>query len=190
VNQRPRDDSSNPAPDEGVSPAYPIVATLRDGTRVTIRPICPEDEAREQAFVRGLSTESRYFRFMNTLRELSPGMLHRFTDPDPSREAALVALHSDAGGTRQVGVARYAMTDGGEAGEFALVVADDMQGRGLGTRLMRELLANARARGLRRLEGSVLSSNHRMLALMQALGFDISALPEDQRLRRVVKRLY
>jgi acetyltransferase len=180
------DDSSNPAT---AAPAYPIEVTLRDGTRVTIRPIAPEDEAREQDFVRKLSSESRYFRFMNTLRELTPGMLHRFTDPDPAREVALVALAAGEGDTRQVGVARYAVTESGDAGEFAVVVADDMQNKGLGTRLMRELLANARARGLGRLEGSVLSSNHRMLALMQSLGFEVSALPEDQRLRRVVKRL-
>jgi acetyltransferase len=180
------DDASDPAV---AAPAYPVEATLRDGTRVTIRPISPEDEAREQDFVRKLSSESRYFRFMNTLRELTPGMLHRFTDPDPAREAALVALATGEGGTRQVGVARYAVTESGDGGEFAVVVADDMQNKGLGTRLMRELLANARARGLRRLEGSVLSSNHRMLALMQSLGFEVSALPEDQRLRRVVKRL-
>jgi acetyltransferase len=179
----------DPTQREGVAPAYPVEATLRDGTRVMIRPIAPEDEAREQSFVRSLSNESRYFRFMNTLRELTPDMLHRFTDPDPASEVALVALQSTGDQTRQVGVARFAAGNTAERGEFAIVVADEMQGKGLGTRLMQELLRNARARGLQQLEGSVLASNHQMLALMQALGFEISALPEDQRLRRVVKRL-
>ena len=62
---------------------------------MVIRPIGPEDARREQAFVRGLSPESRYFRFMNTLRELSPEMLERFTHPDPAREIALVALTAE-----------------------------------------------------------------------------------------------
>jgi acetyltransferase len=180
---------TNCAQGAGAQPAYPLEATLRDGTRVTIRPIGPQDEAREQSFVRGLSTESRYFRFMNTLRELTPDMLHQFTDPDPEREVALVALHGAEGPMQQVGVARFAVSDTGANAEFAIVVADRMQGKGLGTRLMQELLRNARARGLQQLEGCVLASNHQMLALMQALGFEISALPEDHRLRRVVKRL-
>jgi acetyltransferase len=185
----PGDTEQGPAVNGEAPPRYPVEALLRDGSRITIRPITPEDEAREQDFVRGLSTESRYFRFMNTLRELSPGMLHRFTDPDPAREVALVALCADQGELRQVAVARFAATESADAGEFAIVVADAMQGKGLGTRLMQELIRNARGRGLRQLEGTVLSSNHRMLTLMQRLGFEVGAVPEDQRLRRVVKRL-
>jgi acetyltransferase len=181
--------STGESAQDGAAPAYPVEVVLRDGTRVTIRPIGPQDEAREQSFVRSLSNESRYFRFMNTLRELTPDMLHRFTDPDPAREVALVALHAAQGEPRQVGVARFVAADSEQVGEFAVVVADDMQGKGLGTRLMQELLRNARARGLQQLEGTVLASNHQMLALMQALDFDISTLPEDHRLRRVVKRL-
>jgi acetyltransferase len=172
-----------------LAPRYPVEATLRDGTHVTIRPIGPQDEAGEQAFVRGLSDESRYFRFMNTLRELPPGMLHRFTDPDPKREIALVALSSDQGEPRQVAVARFVATEPADSGEFAIVVADAMQGKGLGTRLMHELFRNARARGMPQLEGTVLASNHPMLALMHALGFEVTAAAEDQRLRRVIKRL-
>lgn len=178
-----------PVASGGDSSRYPIEATLRDGTRVTIRPIGPLDEAREQAFVRKLSNESRYFRFMNTLRELTPAMLHQFTAPDPGREVALVALRSQRGETEQVAVARFVSPEPGGPGEFAIVVADDMQGKGLGTLLMRELLREARERHLPRLEGTVLATNHHMLALMQALGFEVSSFPEDLRLRRVVKTL-
>jgi acetyltransferase len=176
---------------EAPAPAgrYPLRAALRDGSRVCIRPIGPQDAAREQAFVRNLSFESRYFRFMNTLRELSPAMLHQFTEPDPARECALVALTDNASEPEQVGVARFVAEPGDGPGEFAVAVADPMQGKGLGTLLMRELLHQAAERGLPQLEGTVLSSNHQMLRLMQALGFEIGALPEDQRLRRVVKRL-
>jgi acetyltransferase len=170
-------------------PTYPIQATLRDGTQVTIRPIGPQDAQREQAFVRGLSPESRYFRFMNTLRELSPEMLDRFTHPDAAREIVLVALANEGTESKQVGVARCAARAEGNGCEFALVVADAWQGRGLGSRLMRELIAAARARGVRRIQGEVLASNLRMLELMHSLEFDIATAPEDARVRRVVKSL-
>jgi len=67
---------------------YPVQARLRDGTAITIRPIGPPDTLREQAFMQALSPQSRYFRFMSTLRELPPDMLYRFTHPDVDREVA------------------------------------------------------------------------------------------------------
>ena len=159
---------------------------------MVIRPIGPEDARREQAFVRGLSPESRYLRFMNTLRELSPEMLERFTHPDPGRELALVALTdapSPATEPLQVGVARCARPPSDEMGEFAIVVADAFQGKGLGSLLMQALMESARAAGLQRIEGLVLSTNQRMLDLMHALGFSVHTAAEDARLRRVVKQL-
>ena len=170
-------------------PNYPIRAALRDGTLVTIRPIGPQDAQREQAFVRGLSPESRYFRFMNTLRELSPEMLDRFTHPDAAREIALVALTDEGADAKEIGVARCVALGERDSWEFAIVVADAWQGRGLGSRLMRELIAAARARGVPRIEGLVLASNHRMLELMRSLEFDIATAPEDARVRQVVKSL-
>lgn len=165
----------------------PVEATLRDGTNVTIRPIGPEDTEREQAFVRGLSPESRYFRFMTTLRELSPEMLDRFTHPNPAREIALVALVDEGGQPKQIGVARCVVNAQREGCEFAIVVADAYQGKGLGTRLMEELMALARARDVRRIEGLVLANNDAMLRLMRSLGFQITTPPEDARTRRVTK---
>ena len=115
---------------------------------MVIRPIGPQDAHREQAFVRGLSPESRYFRFMNTLRELRPEMLERFTHPDPAREIALVALtargaHEPAAGR---GSPLRARARRARSGEFAIVVADAFQGKGLGSRLMQELIGE-RTRG-------------------------------------------
>lgn len=155
-----------------------------------IRPIGPQDARREQAFVRRLSAESRYFRFMNALRELSPETLHQFTHPDPKREIALVALTAaPPAEPLQIGVARCARGPSGEQGEFAIVVADEFQGKGLGRLLMQALIESARASGLQRIEGLVLTTNQRMLELMNALGFTVHAAAEDARLRRVVKGL-
>jgi len=172
-----------------VAAGYPKRVRLRDGTLVVIRPIGPEDAEREQAFVRGLSPESRYFRFMNTLRELSPEMLERFTHPDPQREVALVALVDDDDAPRQIGVARCAAGASREKAEFAIVVADAFQGKGLGGLLMTELLDRARTAGVRQVEGLVLATNHAMLELMTALGFHIETAPEDPRMRRVTRQL-
>jgi acetyltransferase len=168
---------------------YPVRARLRDGVEIVIRPIGPEDAEREQAFVRALSPESRYFRFMTTLRELSPDMLYRFTHPDFQRDLALVATVGEGGAARLIGVARCVADSEGAGAEFAVVVADQWQNRGVGTRLLCELMRAARSVGLRRLWGDILASNLRMLALMASLGFEIQPVPEDPLLRRAVRTI-
>lgn len=111
--------------------------TLGDGTAVTIRPIRPEDEGLERDVVRNLSEESRYYRFRETVRELPPWMLSHFARVDYDRHLALIAVSERDGHEIQIGVARYVAGGDGERCEFAIVIADDWQGKGLGTRLMR-----------------------------------------------------
>jgi acetyltransferase len=166
---------------------YPVRVRLREGTEIAIRPIGPDDAEREQTFIHSLSPQSRYFRFMNTLRELPPDMLYRFTHPDFQHEIALVALVGEGAAALQIGVARFAADPGRASAEFAVAVADKWQNRGVGSRLLCELLRAARAVGINQLRGDILASNSRMLALMAALGFDIQAAPEDPSLRRAVK---
>ena len=96
--------------------------------------------------VKSLSAETRYFRFMDTLRELTPQMLVRSTQIDYDREMAFVATVPEDGREAEVGVARYVANPDGESCEFALVVADDWQRKGLGRRLMGQLIDVARAR--------------------------------------------
>jgi acetyltransferase len=161
---------------------------LPDGTVVTIRPIRPEDAEIEQEFVRRLSPESRYFRFMQALRELSPQMLARFTRIDCDREMALVACVSRDGREAEVGVARYIANPDGRTCEFAVVVADEWQGRGIASRLMTELMRVARDRGLRKMVGEVLASNTKMFDLMRGLGF-ATAPGDDPTVQVVTKEL-
>jgi acetyltransferase len=162
---------------------------LSDGTDVTIRPIRPEDAEIEQEFVRGLSEEARYFRFMDALQELTPSMLVRFTQIDYDREMALLAAIGQQGREVEIGIARYVTNPDGESCEFALVVADAWQRQGIGHKLMQSLMEVARQKGLRRMQGEVLASNEKMLALVGGLGFRIRASPEDPRVRQVVKAL-
>ena len=162
---------------------------LADGSEITIRPIRPEDAEMEQVFVRNLSDESKYFRFISTIRELSERMLVRFTQIDYDREMALVAVTRKDDRDVQIGVARYAINPTGDSCEFAIAVADAWQSHGIGGRLMVSLMDAAREKGLHRMEGDVLTANGRMLRFMRKLGFEALPNEEDPDLKRCVRPL-
>lgn len=166
--------------------------TLRGGEQVVIRPIRPEDARIEETFVNSLSSESKYFRFMEVLKRLTPQMLVRFTQIDYDREMAFIATVEDGaggGGEIEVGVARYGIEADGRSCEFAIVVADEWHDRGLGSRLMKALMAEAKARGLREMYGEVLAANSSMLGLARRLGFKVRVHEDDPDLRVVSRKL-
>jgi acetyltransferase len=148
--------------------------TAPDGTPVTIRPITAADFDLEQEFVSALSPATSYQRLMSA-RRLSAAEIRRFTDIDTARELALIATLRVGARERQIGVARYVKDESapGDA-EFAIVLADDWQGCGLGTKLLASLLAAARENGVRRALATTLSSNEGMLALARRLGFKLA----------------
>lgn len=162
---------------------YPshLVTTMQlaDGTNVTLRPIRPEDAEIEDAFVRNLSPRAKYFRFMQALRELTREMLIRFTQIDYDRELALIAVVEQDGKEVEVAVARYGMNPDRETCEFAIVVGDAWQGKGIGSRLMALLMEAAKARGFKQMEGEVLAENGPMLSLVRRLGFSTRVNPES-----------
>jgi acetyltransferase len=155
---------------------------LADGTQVTIRPIRPEDAGIERDFVNGLSEQSKFLRFMYTLHQITPEMLSRFTQIDYDRELALIAVTDGPQGEKQVGVGRYTTLPDGETCEFAIVVGDDWQGKGLARRLMMGLIEAARERRLKVMEGVTLQENGRMLELARSLGFETMTDKEDPEL--------
>ena len=162
-----------------------------DGRTITIRPIRPDDSEMEQYFVRNLSDESKYNRFMDTLRELTQTMLVRFTQIDYDREMALVATLSDEEGKEiQVGVARYITNPDGETVEFALAVADNWQKHGIGRKLMSVLIEVTRKKGYRAIVGDVLTMNTKMFRLMASLGFTIHPHSDDPAVKRVICLLH
>ena len=148
--------------------------TAPDGTVVTIRPIRAADLELEREFVNGLSRATGYQRLMSA-RTPSLQELRRFTEIDATRELALIATIAVDGRERQVGVARYVKSESadGEA-EFAIVLSDDWQGRGLGRALLGRLIAAARRDGIRRLVGTALTDNGVMHALARKLGFTLA----------------
>lgn len=145
---------------------------LFDGTEVVIRPIRPEDAAIEQDFVRGLSEDSRYNRFMGQLRELAPRKLEYLTQIDYDQHMALIATVVRDGREVEIGVARYVVTPGSDSCEFAITVDDAWQGTGVAGILMLELFEAARRRELKAMVGYVLASNHKMLKFCRQLGFE------------------
>jgi acetyltransferase len=158
---------------------------LSDNSVITIRPICPEDAELEQAFTQNLSEKSKHLRFMGTFKKLSTDMLIRFTQIDYDREMALVAVDNQQ---KMIGVARYIINPDLESAEFALVVADQWHGKGVGTLLMTKLSEIAKSNKIKKLIGMVLTENDDMLALVKNLGFEIKR-EEDPQVLTVVKAL-
>jgi acetyltransferase len=143
--------------------------TLAGGARLPLRPMRPEDAELEKRFFDGLSERSRYQRFMQHLSTLPPAMLARFTQLDYDRELALVVLDPER--RRFVAVGRYAPNQDGTTAEFALTVADDWQGKGIGRTLLERLCRRAREAGYGALYGHILDANREMLDLAARLGF-------------------
>jgi acetyltransferase len=171
---------------------------MKGGGLYTLRPIRPDDAEMLQAFVRGLSQESRYFRFASAMQELPSRMLARYTLIDYDREMALVAVikerHTRDDGSveeteRLVGVVRYITNPDATSCEFSLVIADDFKGQGLGSRLMMSIIDLARSKGLGEIVGLILANNTAMLRLMRSLGFTVAAFPEDPDFRIATKAL-
>jgi acetyltransferase len=160
-----------------------------NGTNVTIRPIRPEDADMTQTFVRGLSEETKYFRYMDAVQELSYAMLVRLTQIDYDREMALLAVIEEDGKETEIGVARYASNPDQVSCEFAVVVGDDWQHQGIAHKLMDVLMDVARSKGLRVMEGEVLKRNADMLKLSASLGFRIEPHPDDDSIKRVIRNL-
>ncbi len=161
---------------------------LPDGSNVTIRPIRPEDAISEQNFIKNMSAESKYFRFMQSLEQLTPLMLARFTQIDYDREMALIAALDDETEHPQIiAVARYVTNPDRHSCEFALAVSDEYQHKGIGRHLMHNLMSIAHERGIEIIQGEVLSTNNKMLKLMEKMNFRIvhnSDEPEVVEVRR------
>ncbi len=162
---------------------------LTDGSEVLIRPIRPEDALIESEFVQQLSDKAKHFRFMYALKELTPAMLSRFTQIDYDREMALIAVVQEQGRELEIGVARYIINPDATSCEFAIVVDDEWQGKGLATELLGYLIEIARQKGLRSVEGKVLSDNKDMLQLSEAMGFRIERDIEDPQIMNISKSI-
>ena len=154
-------------------------AKTRDGVAYRIRPIRTADAQREREFICNLSAESRYNRLMHTLREPSGALIEQLVGVDYRTTMAFVAVIGDGADERIIGIARYGADGTGSACEFGVAVADAWQARGIGTTLMRLLFDYAKANGFRRIYGTVLTGNERMIRLAHWLGLRTQDSPDD-----------
>jgi acetyltransferase len=144
---------------------------LSDGTEVILRPIRPEDEPMEYELLTTVSEATLRGRFFENLTDITHEMLVRFTNIDYDREMAIVAELTQGKRKRIIGVARLMGEADRGRGEFAVLVHDDFQGRGLGFKLTDIIIGIAQEKGLREISGFVDSKNRRMLRVVKELGF-------------------
>lgn len=156
--------------------------TLKDGSRVLIRRSRPDDAARIQSFVAGLSPRSRHYLFLGGVAELGPDALQRLCRPDGVKDMAYVAFaDSDgpAGSRPTIGFSRFAGADPIDGAELSVVVADDWQNKGLGRLLLERLIDYARAHGIPKLYSIDAADNKTMANLARHVGFSVHRDPND-----------
>ncbi|HVY07177.1 MAG TPA: GNAT family N-acetyltransferase [Burkholderiales bacterium] len=147
-----------------------VARTTRAPLAPQIRAISPWDGFDLQQFIRDLSPESRYSRFMMGIRELPDYVLEHFVHPDPDKEAVLVATSPSYD---LIGLAQYIADETGDGAEIALVVADAWQRKGLGRKLLSDLIDVAADNGVVRIHADVLADNFQMRGLARKLGFSV-----------------
>jgi RimJ/RimL family protein N-acetyltransferase len=145
-----------------------VIERLPDGAPVLIRPIRADDKRMLTDGLRRLSDESVHRRFLTPKRSFSRTELRYLTEVDGRDHVALVAEHPSGPARRLIAVARFVrLADDPDAAEVAITVADDWQGRGLGSLLSEQLAAEARQLGIRRFTATMAADNvpaHRLMA--------------------------
>jgi acetyltransferase len=144
---------------------------MRDGTPVLLRPMKPEDEPLVADFLHKCSDDTIYFRYFRLIKKWTHEMLIRFTQNDYDRELGLMAVGQPPSPEVMMGVSRLIIDRQQRAAEFALIVADPWQGKGLGPKLLEQAIAIARDQEVKFLYGEVLAENQPMLELAKKMGF-------------------
>lgn len=158
---------------------------LKDGTRVHLRPIRPDDAPRLQELYDRLSRYTAYQRFFTVMKRLPPDWAKILATVDYRTRFAVVAEQAGEHGPELVGVGRYEPADEPETAEVAFVVQDGWQGRGLGTILFNDVLRAGVERGIRRFRAWVLADNRRMLDLIVRFG-DIRERKTEQGITEIL----
>jgi GNAT superfamily N-acetyltransferase len=149
------------------------------GEAVTIRPINATDIMIEADFVRNLSVETRRFRFLGGVKDLSPAELRLLCNVDGRNSMAFVATTQEEGHETAIGVSRYALSLKHGAREMALTIADEWQHKGVAEPLMAQLIEYAKGHGVEELYSVELAENYAMQQLAQRIGMSAARDPED-----------
>jgi len=149
------------------------------GRPITIRPLHPSDTQIEAEFVRNLSDQSKHFRFLGAVKELSESELKRLCSVDGLHNMAFVATIQDGGTEHEIGVSRYAQGEGPDTCEMAVTVADAWQHKGLGRLLADQLIHYAREHGVKQLYSVDYAENTAMQHLAHDLGMTVRRSLDD-----------
>jgi len=150
---------------------------VKDGWRVFVRPIRPEDEPLIHELLRHVTMQDLRLRFFAPMKEFTHEFIARLTQLDYARAMAFVAF--DETSNEMVGVVRIHSDSIYESGEYAILLRSDLKGRGLGWALMQLIIEYARSEGLKTISGDVLQENTVMLEMCRNLGFEIKADPVE-----------
>ena len=159
----------------GLGRRYPkeleTYATIRDGTRIFFRPIKPSDEPLMRNLFYSFSEESIYYRFFGVLKDMTHEQLQHYVNVDYEEKIAIVGVLKENGAERLVAVGRYALTPASDVAEFAVIVQDSWQNRGIGTFLLEYLVQIAKKRGIKGFTAEVMADNTRMLHVFEKSGY-------------------
>jgi GNAT superfamily N-acetyltransferase len=162
---------------------------LDSGESLSLRPVRHDDGVLEEAFVRGLSRESRYQRMLSGGFKVTPEWIESMTHIDYQRHMAFAVTSVIDGVDQFVGVGRYVVNAATAGAEVALVISDAWQGRGLGRRPLATLTEHAHSAGVQQIVGVVLATNEAMLRLARSMGFSVNAEPGDATVMRIRRDL-
>jgi len=146
--------------------------TLRDGEKVLLRPLKVEDAALYPDFLAVVTRDDLRLRFFAAMREVSPDLIDKLIHYDPAHAMAFVAIEEATG--RLLGVVRIHDDEDNVNGEFAILLRSSLKGHGLGWLMMKHMIAYAKARGLKTVQGQVLAENRTMLQMCGELGFHVA----------------
>ncbi len=146
----------------------------RDRERIFMRPVRPGDAQQMIDLFYDLSPETIFMRFFSPLKGISRSMLVKLSQIDYDREIALCAFAGEGDARKLIGVARIIFLPDGKTGEFAVVVADEWHGKGIGANLLNRALTSAKKYGLSVVTGLVMTNNVAMLAMGQKIGFFVA----------------
>ncbi len=156
---------------------------LREGERVLIRPLRPEDAALYTDFLADVTQDDLRLRFFSSMRTISPEMIDQLVHYDPAVAIAFAAIEETSG--KLLGVVRLHDDASAEHGEFAILLRSHLKGHGLGWLMMQHVIAYARDKGLTAVRGQVLAENTTMLQMCSELGFAVSDDPDERGIKQV-----
>jgi acetyltransferase len=145
-----------------------------DGTVLAMRPIHERDGTRIANALRNLSPETRRLRFLAPVNEIPDAFVRGLTEAESSRQYGVIVVRQDGGDEVAIAGGRIAAGDEPGIWEFALLVGDAWQGKGVGKQLLKALIEEAKRRNLQRIIGHISVDNRPMLKLARKSGFSIA----------------